>query len=97
VDVASAPFGGLADVDQGDAAVGELFGHRGGVDVGGSGEEVHGSVPGGVLDATREFAAHVGGDWCELVVADDREHALGIDGGDVCLPMAGVDDDVSGE
>src|SRR6516164_2060574 len=33
----------------------------------------------------------------ELVVADDREHPIGVDGGDVRLPVLLVDDDVAGE
>lgn len=96
-DMASAPFGGLAHVDHEHAAVSEPLGHRGRVDVRGSREETHRSDPGGALDHTGELAAHVGGDCRKLVVADNREHALGVDRGDVRLTVPRIDDDVARE
>ena len=51
---------------------------------------------GGVLDHGGEPGPHLGGDGCELVVANDRQHPLRVNGGDVRLAGTLVDDDVAG-
>ena len=48
------------------------------------------------LDDRPKPLAYVGGDWCERVVADDRQHPFGVDGSDVRCAVALVDDDVAG-
>jgi hypothetical protein len=78
-DLAVAPFAWLAHVEHIDAARCELFCEIGGVGAGGSCEEAHGSGRGGVVEDAGELVAHLRCDRSELVVADDREHALGVD------------------
>ena len=60
-------------------------------------QEVDGLTPGRALDDRGEAAAYLAGRGCELVVADDREHLLGVDGGDVRVTLLLVDDDVARE
>ena len=94
-DVARPPFPGLADVDDDDASCGEQVGRAACVDRTRSGEEAHGSGPRRALDDRCELAPRLGGDRRKFRVADDREHSLGVDRGDVRLAAAPVDDDIA--
>jgi len=55
------------------------------------------SLVGCARDDCAEPALHVGGDRRQLLVVDDREHPFGVDGRDLRLTVAPVDDDVAGQ
>ena len=95
LDVACLPFCVLADVDHDNGLSGEQFGRTVGVDLLCPCDEAHGSGLRCALDDCCEPIPHLGGDREERFVADDREHSLGVDCGDVRLAAALVDDDVA--
>ena len=94
-DVSVTPFGRLPHVEDVNCVVGEPLREGGGIGAVDSGEEAHDSGASGAFDDARELVADLRSHRREFVVGDDREHAFGVDRGDVGGVLAAVDDDVA--
>ena len=77
------PLRPAADVDDDGVSSRDQLRSACGVDLRRAREQTARSDPRRALDDRCEPSPHLGGDGGELVVAHDREHALGVDRGDV--------------